>query len=160
LDVTIHYFDPEKLGEGLIIIHSPHIGAPVSAEFTTPEGMSKWLNSEYLRLVGLGLKLRGAKSLAAEPSSQDPDAQKRFVMKVAEGFGTDLWRHYVPDPFKQVFFSLKAEGKLHSIQINSNSPDLPWELVDPQEPDGTSDGFLGLNYRLARWAQRDSAGQL
>ena len=29
LDVTIHYFDPEELGEGLIIIHSQHIGAPV-----------------------------------------------------------------------------------------------------------------------------------
>jgi CHAT domain-containing protein len=81
-------------------------------------------------------------------------------MKVAEGIGVDLYRSYVPDAFKRVFWTLKAEGKLHSIQITSNSPVMPWELIVPEAPDGTPDGFLGISYRLARWAPRDAAGQV
>ena len=59
-----------------------------------------------------------------------------------------------------MFWSLKASGKLHSIQITSNSPVLPWELVRPEAADGTPDGFLGIDYRLARWAPRTTAGQV
>ena len=59
-----------------------------------------------------------------------------------------------------MFWSLKARDKLHSIQITSNSPVLPWELVRPEAADGTPDGFLGINYRLARWAPRSTAGQV
>ena len=55
---------------------------------------------------------------------------------------------------------MKASGKLHSIQITSNSPVLPWELVRPEAADGTPDGFLGIDYRLARWAPRSTAGQV
>ena len=155
LDVTIHYSDPDKLGDGLIIIHSPHIGAPVSAEFTTPEGMSDWLEQEYLRLVTLGLQVRGAKPL----QGQAPARSKEFVAKVAEGIGSDLYRNYVPGAFKDVFWSLKAKDLLHSIQITSNSPVLPWELVRPRAPDGAPDGFLGIKYRLARWAPRSGGGR-
>jgi hypothetical protein len=122
--------------------------------------MNEWLNSEYLRLVDLGLKLRGAVPLGTAAASQDPEAQKRFIARVAEGFGLDLYRNYVPGAFKQVFWSLKAEGKLRSIQVTSNSPVLPWELVLPEAADGTPDGFLGISYRLARWAPRSEAGQV
>jgi hypothetical protein len=156
LDVTTHYSDPDKLGDGLIIIHSPHIGAPISAEFTTPEGMSAWLDSQYLRLVTLGLQVRGAKPL----QGQAPAASKEFVTRVAEGFGSDLYRNYVPGAFKDVFWSLKGQDLLHSIQITSNSPVLPWELVRPLAPDGTPDEFLGIRYRLARWAPRSVGGQI
>lgn len=159
LDVTIHYFDPEGLGDGLIFIHSPHI-PPISAEFTTPSGISDWLNGEYRRLFNLALKARSAHPLTLKPTKQDPEAQRRFVLKVAEGFGADLYRNYVPDPFKESFWLLKRAGKLHSIQITSNNPVLPWELVLPLDTEGKADGFLGINYRLARWAPRSSAGQV
>jgi len=158
LEVTVNYSDPDNLGDGVIYIHSRHSGAPVIAEFTTPEGMTGWLNAEYVRLVDLGLKLRGAVPLASEPA--DPEARKRFIAKVAEGLGLDLYRNYVPDAFKREFWSLKSQGKLRSIQITSNSPVLPWELVVPEAADGTPDGFLGISYRLARWAPRIAAGQV
>jgi hypothetical protein len=172
LDVTIHYDDPDLLGKGRIYLHSPHIAGPVTAEFTTPAGMTEWLNSEYLRLVQLGLRLRGGEpapevawargaTSLAEPTAGDAPAQIKFVTKVAEGFGDDLYRNYVPQPFKDLFWSLRQRGLVRSIQITSNSPVLPWELVRPRVAEGAiSDGFLGINYRLARWAPRSTVSQV
>lgn len=161
LDVTILYDDPSGLGSGQIIIHSPHLAGPVTDTFSTPPEMAAWLDSEYRRLLQLGLSLRGAVSLQQPAASSDPGAQKRFVTLAAEGFGDALYRDYVPKAFKDVFWSLRGKGELHSIQITSNSPTLPWELIRPRSADGaTADGFLGMGYRLARWAPRSSASQV
>jgi hypothetical protein len=160
LDVTILYDDPSGLGPGQIIIHSPHLAGPVTDTFSTPPEMSVWLDAEYHRLLQLGLSLRGAVSLQQPAASGDPEERKLFVMLTAEGFGDVLYRNYVPKAFKDVYWLLRDNGKLHSIQITSNSPTLPWELVRPQREDGaTSDGFLGMNYRLARWAPRSTSSQ-
>ncbi|ESX14478.1 hypothetical protein X768_01850 [Mesorhizobium sp. LSJC265A00] len=161
LDVTILYDDPSGLGSGQIIIHSPHLAGPVTDTFSTPPEMAAWLDSEYRRLLQLGLSLRGAVSLQQPAASSDTGAQKRFVTLAAEGFGDALYRDYVPKPFKDVFWSLRGKGELHSIQITSNSPTLPWELIRPRSADGAvADGFLGMGYRLARWAPRSSASQV
>ncbi|TIW65307.1 MAG: hypothetical protein E5V58_31500, partial [Mesorhizobium sp.] len=94
-------------------------------------------------------------------ASNDPEAQKRFVTLAAEGFGDVLYRDYVPKVFKHVFWSLRGKGELRSIQITSNSPTLPWELIRPRSDDGaTQDGFLGMGYRLARWAPRSMSSQV
>ena len=161
LDVTILYDDPNGLGPGRIIIHSPHLAGPVTDSFSTPPEMAAWLESEYHRLLQLGLNLRGAVSLQQPAASADPEAQKRFVTLAAEGFGDALYRDYVPGVFKDVFWSLRDKGKLRSIQITSNSPTLPWELIRPRSKDGaTQDGFLGMGYRLARWAPRSTSSQI
>lgn len=161
LDVTILYDDPSGPGAGQIVIHSPHLAGPVTDTFSTPPQMAAWLDSQYLRLLQLGLSLRGAVSLQQPAANSDPDAQKRFVTLAAEGFGDALYRDYVPEAFKDVFWSLHDKGELHSIQITSNSPTLPWELIRPQSVDGaTRDGFLGMSYRLARWAPRSTSSQV
>jgi len=161
LDVTILYDDPNGLGPGRIIIHSPHLAGPVTDSFSTPPEMAAWLESEYHRLLQLGLNLRGAVSLQQPAASADPEAQKRFVTLAAEGFGDALYRDYVPGVFKDVFWSLRDKGELRSIQITSNSPTLPWELIRPRSKDGaTQDGFLGMDYRLARWAPRSTSSQI
>jgi hypothetical protein len=161
LDVTILYDDPSGLGPGQIIIHSPHLAGPVTDTFSTPPQMAAWLDSEYRRLFQLGMSLRGAVSLQQPAASSDPEAQKRFVTLAAEGFGDALYRDYVPEAFKDVFWSLRDKDELHSIQITSNSPTLPWELIRPQSTDGvTRDGFLGMSYRLARWAPRSTSSQV
>ena len=161
LDVTILYDDPSGLGAGQIIIHSPHLAGPITDTFSTPPEMAAWLDSEYRLLLQLGLSLRSAVSLQQPAARSDPAAQKRFVTLAAEGFGDALYRDYVPKAFKDVFWSLRGKGKLHSIQITSNSPTLPWELIRPQSGDGaTRDGFLGMSYRLARWAPRSISSQV
>jgi hypothetical protein len=158
LDVTIHYDDPARLGKGRIYIHSRHLGSPVSEEFSTSADMTFWLESEYARLVQLGLQLRGAAPLGATSVPADAESQRRFITKVAEGFGAELYRNYVPDEMRKAIRVLRQQGKLHSIQITSNSPLLPWELVRPENDDGSFGGFLGIDYRVARWAPRDSIG--
>ncbi|WP_195174940.1 caspase family protein [Mesorhizobium sp. INR15] len=161
LDVTILYDDPSGLGAGQIIIHSPHLAGPVTDTFSTPPEMAAWLESEYRRLLQLGLSLRGAASLRQPAANSDPEAQKRFVTLAAEGFGDALYKDYVPKTFKDVFWTLRDKGELHSIQVTSNSPTLPWELIRPRSEDGsTNDGFLGMSYRLARWAPRSASSQI
>ena len=156
LSVMIMYHDPDELGDGVITIASPHFDGLISKTFTTPKGMKNWLHSEYAKLVQHSLQVRGARPLNAK-APQDFETQRRYTLKMVEGFGADLYREYVPKEFKEVFWELKKAGKLHSIQITSNNPSLPWELVFPiNENDGTEDGFLGINYRLARWTTRNS----
>ncbi len=50
-----------------------------------------------------------------------------------------------------------AQGKnFHTIQIYSDNPDIPWELMKPVREDGTGrQAFLGLNYSVARWHMTD-----
>lgn len=158
LEVTINYSNPDELGDGTIYINSRHIGAPIIADFTTPKDMSKWLDSKYAELVDLGLKVRSAVPLGSS-GARKPGYQKDFNLAAAKGFGLELYRQYVPDNFKDVYWQLKKQDKLRSIQITSNSALFPWELVVPEADDGTQDGFLGINYRLARWAPRENARQ-
>ena len=159
LDVTIHYDDPDKLGAGVIYIHSGHLGRPFSARINTPHGIIAWLNKKYNRLQDLSLKsARGFK-----PQKRGDPNQKNilnFNRAVVEGFGAELYRLYVPQPFKDAFWTLKKAGKLKSIQITSNSPIIPWELVRATSIDGKiSDEFLGVGYRLARWTPRITPSQ-
>ena len=157
LDVTILYDDPNGLGEAQIIIHSPHLAGPVTDGFSTPPEMAAWLDSEYRRLLKLALQVRGAVPLQSSAAAPDTGTSRRFAMLAAEGFGDTLYRDYVPNAFKEVFWALKERGVLRSIQITSNSPVMPWELVRPRSRDGaTGDDFLGIGYRLARWAPRTS----
>jgi hypothetical protein len=160
LDVTILYDDPNGLGEAQIIIHSPHLAGPVTDGFSTPPEMAAWLDSEYRRLLKLALQVRGAVPLQSSAAAPDTGTSRRFAMLAAEGFGDTLYRDYVPNAFKEVFWALKERGVLRSIQITSNSPVMPWELVRPRSRDGaTGDDFLGIGYRLARWAPRNFAAQ-
>jgi hypothetical protein len=76
----------------------------------------------------------------------------------AEGFGELLYRNYAPDVFKKVFWALdRTRGKnFRTIQIFSDKPDIPWELMRPVSEDGRDQrNFLGLDYSVARWDTDD-----
>ena len=76
----------------------------------------------------------------------------------AKGFGATLYDNYAPDVFKAAFWRLvQLKGdRFHTIQIYSDKPDIPWELMRPMRPDGTGrQDFLGLNYSVARWETND-----
>lgn len=161
LDITVLYDDPSGLGEAQIVIHSPHLPGPVADRFSTPPAMAAWLDGEYRRLLDLGLKVRGAAPLQPGAAPAGPEADRRLATVAAEGFGDALYRDYAPAAFKQLYWRLRDRGVLKSIQVTSNSPTLPWELIRPQSDDGSRrDDFLGLSYRLARWAPRNLASQI
>ncbi len=153
LTVILDYEDPARLGRASMTFYSPHF-RPVRADVETSPDLERWLGAYTARMAGL-VPARGASPMASASGAAMPAVAEVTLA----GLGRELYRYYVPDPFKQVFWRLKDQGKLRSIQITSNNTAIPWELVRPERPDGGDDEFLGVGYRLARWALRDSVGQ-
>jgi hypothetical protein len=120
-----------------IIVMSPYL-QPVTQSLDLPRGLSDWLDAHYDRFVAeLG---RGA--------------SKEATLPLLRGFGRELYRRLAPSAFKEAFWRLQdALGPgFRSVQILSNNPLLPWELMRPSRADGSDErDFLGIEYRVARW---------
>jgi hypothetical protein len=122
--------------EGVTVL-SPYVGLDTGT-LKDSKGFSEWL-----ALHSPGSAGRGSELVAPAPSRER-----------AEGFGEQLYDNYAPDVFKRAFWALvKARGKdFRTIQIYSDNPDIPWELMRPVREDGTGrQDFLGLDYAVARW---------
>ena len=127
-------------GDGVIVL-SPHLGGD-SGTLKDPKGFPEWLAQHSPGSAG-----RGSELVATE-SNRDR----------AEGFGEQLYDNYAPDVFKRAFWELvKTQGKnFRTIQIYSDNPDIPWELMRPVHEDGTGrQNFLGVDYSIARWHMTD-----
>src|SRR5262245_7477459 len=152
LDVFLEYEHPERLGAGRLTIRSPHFREFVSAQFTTSVELRALLEHEYVRLVQLGKSTR---------AGENNNSAKQRAIEAVRGIGRTLWREYLPDQLKIAILKLEESGKLASLQITSNSPIIPWELVLPERNGaGREPEFLGIAYRLGRWAPRRSVEQL
>lgn len=156
LTVMMDYEDPARLGAAVMSFYSPHF-APVRAEVHTSPDITDWLALRMGQLAHLSVT-RGATPMQGAAAGQ-PQSREMVEATVA-GIGRELYRNYVPEPFKEAFWRLKSQDRLRSIQITTNNTALPWEIVLPVGPDGSfQDEYLGVGYRLARWALRDSVGQ-
>ena len=127
-------------GDGIIVL-SPHIGGD-SGTLKDAKGFSEWLAQHSPASAGRGSEL------VATPENRDR----------AEGFGEQLYDNYAPDVFKRAFWALvRTQGKnFRTIQIYSDNPDIPWELMRPVREDGTGrQNFLGIDYSVARWHMTD-----
>jgi hypothetical protein len=156
LNIVVRYDDPVALGRAVVTFLSDHMPPSEEVIFTSPD-LPRWLDGEYQRLAVLG-GTRGATSLA---SPVPAGSGREIAEAVAAGLGRQLYDFHMPQRFKALFWHLKDQGKLRSIQVTSNSSAIPWELVKPVRPDGSSaDEFLGVGYRLARWSLRDMPGQI
>lgn len=154
MDVLVQFDDPAAPRHATVFIHSPHIAGAVIGAFDLPEGAQEWIDGNFAQMVMLGQRLRGARPIG-EPASDAPEAQRRRIVALAEGFGEDLYRRYAPEDFRRVFEKLRGEGRLDSLLVSSNSPIIPWELLFAPAGDGASGGFLGLTHRIGRWTPRD-----
>jgi CHAT domain len=65
------------------------------------------------------------------------------------GLGIDLWKN-LPKAFHDFYWSELA-GRDISIAIYSEEPYIPWELIRPPAQSGVTPGFLGSDFRVARW---------
>jgi hypothetical protein len=65
------------------------------------------------------------------------------------GLGRELYEQFAPPTFKQALAQWRSapDSYVRSIQIGTNNPILPWELMVPCD----SCGFLGVDYQVARW---------
>jgi hypothetical protein len=129
-------------GEG-IEIFSPHFNSPVTGTMPDLKGFPEWLAQHAPVSTGRGSELIRDKSEKEE---------------VAEGFGEELYDHYAPELFKKAFWMLVDERgeNFRTIQIYTDNPDIPWELMRPVRADGRDrQSFLGLDYSIARWHMTD-----
>ncbi|MBK8457284.1 MAG: CHAT domain-containing protein [Phyllobacteriaceae bacterium] len=157
MDVLVQFEDPARPRHAAVYIHSPHIAGAIVGSFDLPDDAVGWIEANYAQMVTLGSRLRSASSLTAAADG-DPAAQRKRIVAFAEGFGDQLYRRYTPREFRQVFVQLRAEKRLSSLLVSSNSPAFPWELVFAPGGDGEPGGFLGITYRIGRWTPRDDGG--
>ena len=161
-DLTVYVLEsqnPSRPGETQIMINSPYLQI-TSTTFDRPEGLGDWLSSKYSKFV-LAATTRGLKS--ERKKAMSPEVTKDRNMMLMKGFGRELYQKFTPPAFKDAFWRLKDKrgAEFKSIQIFSNNPVLPWELMRPGRDDGSGEvDFLGIEFRLARWHISQNATQL
>ncbi len=145
----LHGAKGEDGPSGQIIINSPFL-QPTAAPYTAPDDMTDWVTSQYDRLL-------------AELSSGAALPLKERTVPMMRGFGQLIYKYFAPDAFKAAFWKLKDKlgPRFTSIQIYTNNPLLPWELMRPLSKDGrTQLDFIGLEFRIARWHIGENSTQL
>ncbi len=131
-----------------ITIISPYL-QPMSYEYKTVPKLSHWLNSKYAkfsRSIPRGVAV-------ADEMHSDPAIKEQAIF-LMNGFGKELYKKFAPKIFKEVYWKLIDHKKeqFNSIQIYTNNPVLPWELMKPIRPDNSEEhDFIGVNYNVARW---------
>src|SRR5262249_59874838 len=67
-------------------------------------------------------------------------------------FGEELYRRAAPAQLKQTLATLLADPSvaLRTIQVYSNNPLVPWELMRAPTPQGSSTVFFGIVFALPR----------
>jgi hypothetical protein len=132
-----------------ITINSPFL-QPASGRLKDSKGFADWLQQNFWDLANIE---RGSELITT--------AHVRSNER-AEGFGQLLYAKYAPDVFKSAFWTLvnKRGKNFRTIQIYSDNPQIPWELMRPVREDGTGQqNFLGLDYSIARWHVTDDGIQ-
>jgi hypothetical protein len=85
--------------------------------------------------------------IAARPDPTDPEQ----LITLGCGLYDDLF----PQELKDAYASLRKEPKVRTLQITSDEPWIPWELVHPHDPsfddDDVEDDFLCMKYAMTRW---------
>ncbi len=155
LEVSIQYDDPDKLGPALLIIRTPHKSGEVVERINTPPSLREYLEREYERIVAIGDEAE------SNEEAENKQSTKERLITTTEAIGNTLYREYVPEQLKDAILFLEKNNELASVQISTNSPIFPWEIVFPDKRgDGGKPEFFGIAFRLARWSVRTSFSQL
>ena len=152
-DITIV---ENRVGNTLrVVFFSPH-AAPVEADISDPDALHAWIEAHYAQMA------THARGFAVENGAQQNSAQR--AADFVNGFGSELYDRIAPQAFKTLFWKLMDNSYNHSpenrhatwsfenIQVLSDDPAIPWELMRPARADGSGRlGFLGLHFSIARW---------
>ncbi len=153
-DLTIYILDrtdDAARSKTEIIVNSPHL-QPARYEVARVPGRREWIAAQLATLAQRG---RGLDVPKAAPTPNAAD--------FARGFGRQLYRDCAPAAFKEAFWGLvnRLGDRFRTIQIITDDPSFPWELLRPTRPDGGGErDFLGLEFGVARWHVGTDAPQL
>jgi hypothetical protein len=127
-------------------------------------GNSVLAESAFYRMRGELGEMEKFSDFIAERSPANAGRGTELVAKEktwrgAETFGDQLYDNYAPLAFKEVFWATdrRLGKKFRTIQIYSDRPEIPWELMRPATDAKGTDrrDFLGLDYSVARWDSND-----
>ncbi|HXZ28972.1 MAG TPA: CHAT domain-containing protein [Terriglobales bacterium] len=138
-----------------IILESPHLQP---AQYTTPRtpGLAEWLAAQYRQIAARS-------SRGMQPAGEAAAAGRQSTDDFLRGFGRQLYLQFAPQPFREAFWTLedKLGAKFRTIQIFTDDPTLPWELMRPVRADGSGErDFLGMEFSVARWHVTQDTAQL
>lgn len=153
LSVIIFSTDPHGRGESQIVIKTRNnVLRPFHGSFTTPPDLENWLALRFGRLKALSPRSsRPEQGMPAEPPPPKGEASDMML-----GLGRKLYDEFAPEIFKNAFWELSklsqnSDVRFKTIEIITDNPVLPWELMRPSLPDGTGvRGFLGTEFNLGR----------
>ncbi|MBM4345200.1 MAG: CHAT domain-containing protein [Deltaproteobacteria bacterium] len=147
---VLHGGDPSRPDEAQILVQSPHLQPSAGFE-RFPADLGQRLDAQYARFVQR--ISRGAETFGAEPAPAPAADRTEETRLLLRGFGKELYANATPLLFKQALATLIGQlgGQFRAIQIYTNNPRLPWELLVAPKPGGGETDFLGVDYRIARW---------
>lgn len=122
-----------------ITLSSPHIETR-HERINLPEDINLWLLPKYKMFSQKGRGL----SLSSENKNSALADKDQMI-----GFGKLIYRKFAPISLRETYTELKHKlGKdFKSIQIYTDDPSIPWELM---VPDNTNN-FIGIKHTVARW---------
>ena len=150
-DLTLELWsDGGRLGKVNVTVASPYRQTPRHEVWTIESNLRDWLKARMTQAHaasrGVGVGARQAST--PKPGSNEP------AMATWVGLGRDIYRHLAPPAFQQMFWDIRDElgSDFRTIQIYTDLPWIPWELMIPSRSDGSGEhGFLGAELEMARW---------
>ncbi|HEX5709685.1 MAG TPA: CHAT domain-containing protein, partial [Pyrinomonadaceae bacterium] len=147
-DLTFHYFKAERAGDFNVIVGGRVLqisSQTVRANYKSEE-LAALLKSYYEDFAQMGARDINAAGQARAPRSEEARAKMRDL-------GKRLYEQFAPQEFKNAFLAVSRRlgDSFKTIQIITDDPTLPWELMLVPDGEGVERGFLGVEFSVGRW---------
>jgi len=87
----------------------------------------------------------------SELARPDESVAPEFIQRRLISLGNQLYDELFPEELKHEYWTWKGKG-IRTIQITSEEPYIPWEMIKPYRRDATQpEPFLCEQFVLARW---------
>jgi hypothetical protein len=141
-----------RIGKTLRIVFFLPGQEPVTKDIADADELHTWINAHFAEMARHG---RGFST--TQKSASDNQAASDYLV----AFGNSLSDRIATADFTLALFGSAAGGSLHSIQVLSDDPSIPWELMRPLDPVSHQRAdFLGTQIEIARWPLMQSQGQM
>lgn len=112
-----------------------------------PVGLEDFLESYYQKFAQYS-----ARNVTPIRNEQEAFTHKDKVLSLCRNFGRELYERYAPERFKTIFWELREKygDRFQTIQIYSNNPIIPWELMRPYKGSKELD-YLGIQFKVGTW---------
>jgi TPR repeat protein len=132
-----------RIGDTLHLTFMTRYASPVEATLPKASEMRAYIGTKFAQLARQGRGLTVESEIPVTRRGED----------FARGFGDELFDRFTPGEFKQLYWRLRDAGiPLRTVQVLSDDPALPWELMRPAREGGQDrQDFWGLTARVARW---------